>query len=215
MILSIFLLKSNIRKMQEIIVYDLNQTLYKKSSKDEFFKFICYKKGYKLLHLFQIGWLLVLGKLHITSKTYFKENFYDYLNKLPPEKVKKYAKQFWNIEFPEHFREDILADIKEKDKAGIKVYIVTGGFEVYTKYLEELLPLKVIGTLTKYENEDYKIIGKTCNDAEKVKRLDAEIDGEYKLLEAYSDDDEEILYKAEKGYLLEEGELKLVQNRKK
>ena len=201
--------------MQEIIVYDLNQTLYKKSSKDEFFKFICYKKGYKLLHLFQIGWLHVLGKLHITSKTYFKENFYDYLNKLSPEKVKKYAKQFWNIEFPEHFREDMLTDIKEKDKAGIKVYIVTGGFEVYTKYLEELLPLKVIGTLTKYENEDYKIIGKTCNDAEKVKRLEAEMNGEYRLLEAYSDDDEEILYKAEKGYLLEEGELKFVQNRKK
>ncbi|MBZ9730209.1 haloacid dehalogenase-like hydrolase [Salegentibacter sp. JZCK2] len=197
--------------MQEIIVYDLNQTLYKKSSKDEFFKFICYKKGYKLVHLFQIGWLKALGKLRIMSKTYFKENFYDYLNKIPPEKVEKYAKQFWNLEFPEYFREEMVVDIREKDKAGIKVYIVTGGFEVYTKYLEKLLPLKVIGTLTKYENEDYKIIGKTCNDAEKVKRLDAEINGEYRLLEAYSDDDEEILYKAEKGYLLEEGELKLVQ----
>jgi len=197
--------------MQEIVVYDLNQTLYKKSSKDEFFKFICYKKGYKLLHLFQIGWLKGLGKLRIMSKTYFKENFYNYLNKLPPEKVQKYARQFWNVEFPEHFRDDMVADIREKDKAGIKVYIVTGGFEVYTKYLEELLPLKVIGTITKYENEDYKIIGKTCNDAEKVKRLDAEMNGEYRLLEAYSDDDEEILYKAEKGYLLEDGELKLVQ----
>lgn len=197
--------------MQEIIVYDLNQTLYSNSSKDEFFKFICYKKGYKLLHLFQIGWLKALGKLRITSKTYFKENFYNYLNKLPPEKVEKYAKQFWDLEFPEHFRNDMVTDIREKDKSGIKVYIVTGGFEVYTKYLEELLPLKVIGTLTKYENEDYKIIGKTCNDAEKVKRLDAKLNGEYRLLEAYSDDDEEILYKAEKGYLLEEGKLKLVQ----
>lgn len=199
--------------MQEIIVYDLNQTLYKKSSKDEFFKFICYKKGYKLLHLFQIGWLKALGKLRIMSKTYFKENFYNYLNKLPPEKVEKYAKQFWDVEFPEHFREEMVADIREKDKAGIKVYIVTGGFEIYTKYLEELLPLKVIGTITKYENEDYKIIGKTCNDAEKVKRLDAEMNGEYRLLEAYSDDDEEILYKAEKGYLLEDDKLKLVQNK--
>jgi len=199
--------------MQEIIVYDLNQTLYKKSSKDEFFKFICYKKGYKLVHLFQIGCLKALGKLRIMSKTYFKENFYDYLNKLPPEKVEKYAEQFWNLEFTEYFREEMVADIREKDKAGIKVYIVTGGFEIYTKYLEEILPLKVIGTITKYENQDYKIIGKTCNDEEKVKRLDAEMNGEYRLLEAYSDDDEEILYKAEKGYLLEDGELKLVQNK--
>ncbi|MDT0648664.1 HAD family hydrolase [Autumnicola edwardsiae] len=198
--------------MQEIIVYDLNQTLYKKSSKDEFFKFICYKKGYKLVHLFQIGLLMVIGKLRIMSKTYFKENFYDYLNKIPPEQVRKYAEQFWNVEFPEHFREDMVADIIEKDKAGIKVYLVTGGFEVYTKYLEKLLPLKVVGTVTKYENEDYKIIGKTCNDEEKLRRLDAEINGDYKILEAYSDDDEEILYKAEKGYLLKDGELKSVQD---
>jgi phosphoserine phosphatase len=198
--------------MQEITVYDLNQTLYKKSSKDEFFKFICYKKGYKLVHLFQIGLLMVIGKLRIMSKTYFKENFYDYLNKIPPEQVRKYAEQFWNVEFPEHFREDMVADIIEKDKAGIKVYLVTGGFEVYTKYLEELLPLKVVGTVTKYENEDYKIIGKTCNDEEKLRRLDAEINGDYKILEAYSDDDEEILYKAEKGYLLKDGELKSVQD---
>lgn len=145
------------------------------------------------------------------SKTYFKENFYNYLNKLPPEQVNRYAKQFWNLEFPENFREEMIADIIEKNKAGIKVYIVTGSFEVYAKYLEELLPLKVIGTITKYENENYKIIGKTCNDAEKVKRLDAEMDGDYKVLKAYSDDDEEILYKAEKGYFLDDGKMKLVQ----
>ena len=199
--------------MQEIVVYDLNQTLYKKSSKDEFFKFICYKKGYKLVHLFQIGLLTALGKLRVMSKTYFKENFYNYLDNLPPEQVKRYARQFWNLEFPEYFREEMIADIIEKDKAGIKVYIITGGFEVYTKYLEELLPLKVIGTLTKYENEDYKIIGKTCNDAEKVKRLDAEMNGDYKILAAYSDDDEEILYKAEKGYFLKDGKLELVQKK--
>lgn len=201
--------------MQEIIVYDLNKTLYKKSSKDEFFKFICYKKGYKLVHLFQIGLLTVVGKLHIFSKTYFKENFYNYLKKIPPEQVKRYAKQFWDLEFPEYFREEMIADILEKDKAGIKIYIVTGGLEVYTKYLEELLPLKVIGTLTEYENEDYKIIGKTCNDAEKVSRLDAEMDGDYRILTAYSDDDEEILYEAEKGYFLDDGKMKLVQKGKK
>ncbi|MDT0687863.1 HAD family hydrolase [Autumnicola psychrophila] len=201
--------------MQEIIVYDLNQTLYQKSSKDEFFKFICYKKGYKLVHLFQIGLLTAAGKLRLMSKTYFKENFYNYLNKLPPEQVAKYARQFWDVEFPEFFREEMVADIIEKDKAGIKVVIVTGGFEVYTKYLEELLPLKVIGTITEYKNQDYKIIGKTCNDGEKLRRLDAEINGDYKILEAYSDDDEEILYKAEKGFLLKEGKLELVQDSKK
>lgn len=199
--------------MKKIIVYDLNQTLYKKSSKDEFFKFICYKNGYKLINLFQIGWIHLLGKLGLVSKTHFKENFYNYLDHLPPEKVKKYSKQFWGVEYPEHFREGMLDHIRKSADQGIKVYIITGGFEVYTKHLEKLLPVKVLGTLTKYEDEDYRIIGKTCNDEEKVRRLKEDVKGEYRILEAYSDDDEEILHHAEKGFLLKDGNLELVENK--
>ncbi len=201
--------------MEKIVVYDLNQTLYKKSSKDEFFKFICYKKGYKLVHLFQIGWMQALHKLNLVSKTYFKENFYDYLNHLPPEKVEKYAEQFWNIEFPEYFREDMVKAIKDYDNEGVKVLIITGGFEIYTKYLEKLLPLKVLGTQTKYVDGEYQIVGKACNEEEKIKRLKKVASSNYRLLAAYSDDDEVILYEAEKGYLLKNGELELVENKKR
>lgn len=201
--------------MEKIVVYDLNQTLYKKSSKDEFFKFVCYKKGYKLIHLFQIGWMQSLHKLNLVSKTYFKENFYDYLNHLPPEKVEKYAQQFWDLEFPEYFREDMVKDINDYHEQGVKVLIITGGFEIYTKYLEKLLPLKVLGTLTKYVDGDYKIQGKTCNEEEKIRRLKKEASSNYRLLAAFSDDDEAILHEAEKGYLLKNGELKLVENKKR
>ena len=147
------------------------------------------------------------------SKTHFKENFYNYLNHLPPEKVKKYAKQFWGVEYPEYFRKEMIDHIRKSAEKGITVYIITGGFEVYTKYLEKLLPVKVLGTLTKYENEEYKIIGKTCNDEEKVRRLKEEVSGDYRLLEAYSDDDEDILHHAEKGFLLKDGNLELVENK--
>ena len=54
------------------------------------------------------------------------------------------------------------------------------------------------------------MVGKACNDEEKVRRLDEEVGKEYNLIEAYSDDKEEILYKAEKGYYLEDDELKLI-----
>lgn len=190
--------------MLKVVVYDLNKTLYKKSSKDEFFKFICYKKNYKLLNLIELGWYKSMGKLRLINKTEFKENFYNYLKNLDPETVKKYSKQFWDMELPDHFRNGMLQDIKKFDKAGVKVYVITGGFEVYTKYLEELLPVKVMGTRTKYVDNNYEVIGKACNDDEKVRRLEEDTGGNYRLLEAYSDDDEEILHKAEKGFLVDE-----------
>ncbi|MFV8225387.1 HAD family hydrolase [Christiangramia aquimixticola] len=198
----------------KVAVYDLNKTLYKKSSKDEFFKFICYKKNYKLNNLLQLGWFKTMGKLRLINKTDFKENFYNYLRNLEPETVKKYAAQFWDMELQDQFRDKMIADIKRFDEEGVKVYVITGGFEVYTKYLEEKLPVKVLGTKTEYVDGNYKIIGKACNDQEKIRRLEEDTGGDFQILEAYSDDDEEILHYAERGYLVEDGEVKLVNNKK-
>lgn len=197
--------------MPKVAVYDLNKTLYRKSSKDEFFKFICYKRNYKLLNLIELGWYKFMGKLRLITKTEFKENFYNYLKDLDPEKVKKYAAQFWNMEFPEQFRDKMIEDIKKFDSEGIKVYVITGGFEVYTKYLEEILHVKVLGTRTQYKDGNYKVIGKACNDEEKVRRLEEDINDDYTILEAYSDDKEEILFLAEKGYFIDGDKMQLVE----
>jgi len=197
----------------KIVVYDLNQTLYKKSSKDSFFKFVCYKKELKIFYLFQLFWFQFLNKTNLIGKTTFKENFYNYLNGLPPETVEKYAKQFWEIEFPDLFNKKMLADIERFYSEGINIYIVTGGFEVYTKYLEKLLPVKVMGTQTKYENGTYKIIGEACNGEEKLKRLNTEIPQGYEFLEAYSDKKEPILYEAEKGYFVEDEKITLIHEK--
>lgn len=201
--------------MQEVVVYDLNKTLYRKSSKDQFFKFICYKKNYKLLNLLELGWYKTMGKLRLVTKTEFKENFYNYLKNLDPETVKKYAEQFWKLEFPDHFRPEMISDIKKFHDRDIKVYVITGGFEVYTKYLEELLPVKVMGTRTEFVDGNYKVIGKACNDEEKVRRLEEATGNNYKLLEAYSDDEEEILYIAEKGYFLNDDKIELINERQR
>ncbi|MCB7481943.1 HAD family hydrolase [Christiangramia sediminis] len=199
----------------KVVVYDLNKTLYRESSKDEFFKFICYKRNYKILNLIELGWYKFMGKLRLITKTEFKENFYNYLKGLDPQTVKKYARQFWDMEYPEKFRSYMIDDIKKFHDAGIKVYVITGGFEVYTKYLEELLPVKILGTRTEYENGNYKVIGKACNDQEKLKRLGEDTNGNYQIIEAYSDDKEEILFNAEKGYFLNDDKLELVTESEK
>ncbi len=197
----------------KIVVYDLNQTLYKKSSKDSFFKFICYKKELKIFYLFQLFWFQFLNKTNLIGKTTFKENFYNYLNGLPPETVQKYAKQYWGIEFPDHFNKKMLQDIEKFNSEGIQIYIVTGSFEVYTNYLEKILPVKVIGTQTEFENNTYNVIGKACNGEEKIKRLNAEIQEDFEILEAYSDKKEPIIYEANKGYFVEEEKITLIHEK--
>lgn len=194
----------------KIVVYDLNQTLYKKSSKDTFFKFICYKKELKIFYLFQLFWFQFLNKINLIGKTTFKENFYNYLNGLPPKTVKKYAEQYWGIEFPELFNKKMLKDIEKFNSEGINVFIVTGGFEIYTEYLEKILPVKVMGTRTKYEDVSYQVIGKACNGEEKIKRLNAEIPEGYEILESYSDKKEPILFEAKKGYFVDGEKITLI-----
>lgn len=197
--------------MLRIVVYDLNQTLYRKSSKNEFFRFISSKEQKKTLKLLKMLPVSLVYSMKLLNKTTFKQHFYSYLDGIPPEEMENLAREFWSQEYPEHFRKSLLGDIQKLRLEGINVYIITGAYEVYTKYLENLLPVKVIGTRTKYENGKYVIQGKACNDAEKVRRLREEINDDFQVLKAYSDDDEEILYEAEKGYYLSNSKWMQVQ----
>ncbi len=201
--------------MLQVVVYDLNRTLYRKSSKNEFFRFLSRKKKSKFQNLFRMLPVSAIYSLGLLNKTTFKQQFYKYLNGIPPEEMEILAKEFWDLEYPENFRKSLLRDIHQARNKGIHICIITGAYEVYTKYLEKLLGVKVIGTRTTYKNSSYKIIGKACNNKEKVRRLKEEIPEDFVLLKAYSDDDEEILYEAEKGCYLKGSRWIEVQKNKK
>lgn len=198
--------------MKKIIVYDLNRTLYRKSSKNEFFKFICKKKPFHTIHVFRMLGIAILKGVGLADNTLFKQHFYSYLNNIPPSRLEKYAREFWEREFPMKFRRKMLADIEKYTFENIEIYIITGAFEIYTKYLEKKLPVKLLGTRSKYSEGKYIIQGKACNNEEKIRRLKEDVKDEYILLKAYSDDDEEILYHAQDGYFLDKkGKLKKVE----
>ena len=189
-------------------VFDLNQTVYRKSSKEEFFKFVCYKKNYKLLNIFQIALFTALKELRLISKTEFKENFFQYLKGMPPEQVQAYAKQFWNIEWGENFNEPLLQRIEELRKQGIQIIFSTGGFDVYVAPLfEDLLKVDAwMATKTTYKDDAYEIEGKALKDEEKVRRLEELFAGKpFTIVETYSDQEEALFYIAEKPYLMKDG----------
>jgi phosphoserine phosphatase len=192
----------------KVAVFDLNQTVYRKSSKDEFFKFICYKKNYKLLNILQLSVYGLMKKLKLINQTRFKENFFRYLDGLPPEQVRKYARQFWDVEWEDDFNEPLLKRIKELREQGVQIIFITGGFDVYVAPLfEEQLQVDAwMATQTHYSKGSYKIKGKALKDEEKVRRLNKHFAGKpYTLVETYSDKEEVLFKLAEKAYLMKQG----------
>lgn len=197
--------------LQKIAVFDLNQTVYKHSSKEKFFRFICRKRKRKALHLFGMG-LYTLGKeLGLLSKTSFKENFFHYLDGIPPQTLEVYAREYWQEEWPQQFNQELLQRIESLRRQGTGIYFVTGTLDCYVKPLfEEILrPDAWLATRTQYINGRYKVIGRACKDEEKIRRLKQLLHPRpYKVIEAYSDKKEAVLQLAEKAFLLDKGTIR-------
>jgi HAD superfamily phosphoserine phosphatase-like hydrolase len=192
----------------KLAVFDLNGTFYNKSSKDEFFKFICSKKPRKLRYWFEMKYYRLLLKLHQINQTEFKENFFDYLNGLPPEKVEAYAREFWNREWPGQFNQQIISRLDELRKNGIKIVCATGALEVYVKPLFEHYPVDALfGTRADFKGTTYLIKGKACKGMEKIERMEKHFGKPVTIVEAWSDSREPILDKAMKGWLVRNGEI--------
>lgn len=196
-------------KELKVIVFDLNKTFYNKSSKDEFFEFICSKRPQRLAYFFEMSYYKVLRQLHQIRKTEFKENFFNYLDKIPPDQVEAYATEFWEREYPENFNKELMAHFDKMKKQGVKLYCATGGLELYVEPLFRLYEIDgFAGTKVSYEEETYKVQGKACKDEEKVCRMESHFNGKpFKVIEAYSDSKEAILEEAEKAFLLKDGKI--------
>lgn len=193
----------------ELVVFDLNGTFYNKSSKDEFFRFICTKKPGRIRYLVEIGYYYLRKKLNTIRRTEFKENFFNYLDGFPPARVEEFAKEFWEKEYPENFHKVLFQRFKDLRKEGVLVFCATGGIELYVKPLFDLYQIDgLVGTQANYDGQTYKVEGKACKGGEKISRLKKLLNNRpFRIIEAYSDSKEEILDMAEKAFLLKDGEI--------
>lgn len=199
-----------------VAVFDINGTLYSKSSKEEFFKYICFKNGYKLLDIYHLITYKLLGKANLINQTKFKENFFNYLDGLSPDTVQKYAREYWSIEYPQYFNEQLMKRVKELREEGTQIICISGGLDVYIAALFDSLDVDAYySTQTTYTNNTYKVVGEACKGQIKIDRLDKHFAGEpYRIVEAYSDDPELILEKAERSYIVNpDGSLELFKPR--
>lgn len=185
-----------------VALFDLNNCLYRKSSKEEFYKYVCFKDGTKVFDVVRQKAAGLLHRTGLMGQTDFKENFFRYLDGLPPERVAAYAREFWSIEYPDRFNPTLLERVRTLRREGTQVWVVSGAYEVYLLPLgEQLLTDGWLGTRATYANGRYQVLGAAAKDAEKLARLDAQFGtGGYQLVEAYSDGDPEVLQRALAGY---------------
>lgn len=198
-----------------IAVFDLNQTVYNKSSKDEFFRFIFRKRKSKIFHLFGMGFYTLSKEFGLINKATFKENFFHYLDHLSPQTLEAYAYEYWLQEWPQHFNQELLERIETLRSQGVAIYYATGALDCYVKPLFEkiLRPDAWLTTRTQYINGRYKVMGKACKDEEKIKRLNQLIHPRpYQIVEAYSDKKEAILEAAKSPFLIENGNIRRLTN---
>lgn len=193
----------------KVVVFDLNGTFYNKSSKEEFYKFILQKNPNRLKYVWEMSYYYLQLKLHKIKQTEFKENFFHYLDDIPPAQVEQYARVFWEREFPQEFNRELLERFDDLKMKGIPVFCATGGFELYVQPLFSIYKIDgLAGTQVSYTGETYKVIGKACKEEEKIRRLEEFLNGKpYRIIEAYSDSKEEILDRAEKAFLLKNGKI--------
>lgn len=193
-----------------IAVFDINGTLYNKKSKEEFFKYVCYRKNYKLFSLYNLILFKFLGKIRIINQTEFKENFFNYLDGLPPDKVDRYAREYWSVEFPYYFNDKLLKRVEELRNDDVKIVLASGGLDVYMKPLLEFFEAdEYFFTQVKYTNQTYKVVGKACKGKEKIRCIEEYFRGEpFRVVEAYSDDPEPVLDLADKPFMVKkDGEI--------
>ncbi len=193
----------------KVVVFDLNGTFYNKSSKEEFYKFILAKRPKRIKYFIQMGYFYTLLKLNQIKQTEFKENFFSYLDDFPPEKVNEFAKEFWAREFSGNFNHELIRRFNELKKQKTLLFCATGGFELYVKPLFDIYEIDgFAGTRVQYDGHTYLINGEACKDEEKIERLEKFLNGKpYRIIEAYSDSEEEILKRAEKAFLIKNGKI--------
>lgn len=202
----------------KVVIFDLNGTFYNESSKEEFYKYILSRRPKRIKYIFEMTYYYVRKKLNKINETEFKENFFNYLDEFPPAQVKEYAKAYWEQEFPDKFNKELIKRFNSfKDQKDVVLFCATGGLELYVKPLFDLYPIDgFAGTQVKYDGKTYIVEGLACKEEEKLERLSIFLKGKpYRIIEAYSDSKEEILKRAEKAFLLDDGEIKPYHESKK
>lgn len=189
--------------MKQLAIFDFDGTLYANDSFICFFKFIFKKRILRIFYLIPILWYFTLFKLKVVDSHRFKQFFLIVLNGIEEEELKGYVEKFWKKQSMKCFNPKLVDQIKKLKAEGVTIVCISASPRLLITYpLHNLGIDNVIATEMSYQNGRYSLVSKNCRGKEKIKRLYGFYGTDVKILEAYSDnkDDVELLLLAERGF---------------
>ena len=175
-----------------INVYDFDKTIYDGDSSIDFYLFCLKRKKTIILLLPKQVFAMILYKLKIKNKEYFKSQFFSFVKKI--DKVDKTIEIFWKQK---------IVKIKSwyKSQSETTDVIISASPEFLLKPLEKKLKIKVIAS--KVSKKTGEFLDKNCYGEEKVRRFNEEFNNK-KIANFYSDSmsDLPLMKIAEHAYLV-------------
>ena len=179
--------------MKKINLYDFDKTIYDGDSTVDFY-FFCLKKNKKIIWLLPKQFFgFFRYKLKIISKERFKEIFYSFLKLV--NDIDLCIQEFWKIN-----KGKIKNFYLEKNHSNDVIISASPQF-LLEPIAKKLNVYKLIAS--KVDKKSGKILSPNCYGAEKVNRLNNEINN-YHVVNSFSDSlsDEPILKLADKAYIV-------------
>ena len=156
-------------------VYDFDKTIYDGDSSIDFYLFCLKRKKSIILLLPKQVFAMILYKLKIKDKEYFKSQFFSFVKKI--DNIDKTVEVFWKQK---------IVKIKTwyKKQSKTSDVIISASPEFLLKPLEKKLKIKVIAS--KVSKKTGTFLGKNCYGEEKVHRFNEEFNNK-KITGFYSD----------------------------
>ena len=162
--------------MKKLYCFDFDGTLTYKDTMFLYLKFYNASK-FRMQFIKHIP-LFTLLKLNLLDAEKVKKSFISSILKGQPKaKIEKKSQEFFDLYYPEIFRENALDFIKNIDYSQTDCYIVSASLDIWVKPFAEKFKMNLIATKAEFKNDIFtgNFVGKNCNGLEKVNRIKEEI----------------------------------------
>ena len=189
--------------MKKLYCFDFDGTLTYKDTMFLYLKFYNSSK-FNFQFLKHIP-LFTLLKMNLLDAEKVKKSFISSILKgQSKSQIEKKSLQFFDEYYPHIFRENALEFINNIDHSQTDCYIVSASLDIWVKPFAEKFGMKLLATQAEFKEDVFtgKFLGKNCNGAEKVNRIEEAISGnKYDKTIAFGDTsgDQEMLDWANEG----------------